>query len=114
MPGIPVEIRSIDRSELYVADEVFLCGTGVQIIAVVEVDHRAVGSGEIGPSRALISERYFDAVRGRLPEYATGSRPSTTSHRAVRRGAPAGPGRRPGSADRVDRCRLGALRRQSS
>ena len=43
--GIPVEVRSIDRSELYVCDEVFLCGTGVQISPVVEVDHRQVGDG---------------------------------------------------------------------
>ncbi len=67
--GIPVEVRSIDRSELYVADEVFVCGTGVQISPVVEVDHRPVGSGEIGPIARLVRDRYFDAVRGRLPEY---------------------------------------------
>jgi branched-chain amino acid aminotransferase len=68
--GIPVEVRSIDRSELYVADELFLCGTGVQVSSVVEVDHRAVGSGGIGPIGRLVRDRYFDAVRGRLPEYA--------------------------------------------
>jgi branched-chain amino acid aminotransferase len=67
---IPVEIRSIDRSELYIADEMFLCGTGVQISPVVEIDHRPVGSGEIGPIGRLVRERYFDAVRGRLPEYS--------------------------------------------
>lgn len=67
--GIPVEVRSIDRSELYVADEVLLCGTGVQISPVIEVDHRPVGSGEIGPIGRLIRDRYFDAVRGRLPQY---------------------------------------------
>jgi branched-chain amino acid aminotransferase len=68
--GIPVLERSIDRSELYVADEVLLCGTGVQVSPVVEVDHRPVGSGEIGPISRIIRERYFDAVRGRLPEYS--------------------------------------------
>ena len=68
--GIPLEVRSIDRSELYVADEMFLCGTGVQVSSVVEVDHRPVGSGEIGPIGRLVRDRYFDAVRGRLPEYA--------------------------------------------
>ena len=67
--GIPVEIRSIDRSELYVCDEVFLCGTGVQMSPVVEVDHRPVGTGSIGPVARLLSERYFAAVRGNLPEY---------------------------------------------
>ena len=68
--GIPTEVRSIDRSELYVADEMFLCGTGVQISPVVEVDHRPVGSGEVGPIARLVRDRYFDAVRGRLPEYS--------------------------------------------
>ncbi|MDO8484984.1 MAG: branched-chain amino acid transaminase [Candidatus Limnocylindrales bacterium] len=67
--GIPVQTRSIDRSELYVADEILLCGTGVQVSPVIEVDHRPVGSGEIGPISRLIRDRYFDAVRGRLPEY---------------------------------------------
>ena len=67
--GIPVEIRSIDRSELYVCDELFLCGTGVQISPVIEVDHRAVGDGRIGPIGRLMHDRYFAAVRGNLPQY---------------------------------------------
>ena len=67
--GLATEVRSIDRSELYIADEVFLCGTGVQVSPVVEVDHRPVGSGEVGPVAAAIRASYFDAVRGRLPEY---------------------------------------------
>ena len=67
--GIPTEIRSIDRSELYVCDEVFLCGTGVQVSAVTEVDHRAVGTGAIGPVARKVSETYFAAVRGNLPQY---------------------------------------------
>jgi branched-chain amino acid aminotransferase len=68
--GMTVVERSIDRSELYVADEVLLCGTGVQVSPVIEVDHRPVGSGEIGPISRLVRDRYFDAVRGRLPEYS--------------------------------------------
>ena len=68
--GIPVMERSIDRSELYVADEIFVCGTGVQVSPVIEVDHRPVGSGEIGPIARLVRDRYFEAVRGRLPEYS--------------------------------------------
>jgi branched-chain amino acid aminotransferase len=67
--GIPVEIRSIDRSELYIADEVFLCGTGVQVSPVIEIDHRRIGTGEIGPNARLLRDRYFDAVRGRVAEY---------------------------------------------
>ncbi|HLY13097.1 MAG TPA: branched-chain amino acid transaminase [Candidatus Limnocylindrales bacterium] len=68
--GLPVEVRSIDRSELYIADEIFLCGTGVQVSPVVEVDHRAVGSGAVGPIGRAISERYFEAVRGKLPQFS--------------------------------------------
>jgi branched-chain amino acid aminotransferase len=67
--GIPTEVRSIDRSELYIADEVFLCGTGVQVSPVIEVDHRKVASGAIGPITKALKSRYFDAVRGRLDEY---------------------------------------------
>jgi branched-chain amino acid aminotransferase len=67
--GIPVIERQIDRSELYVADEILLCGTGVQVSPVVEVDHRAVGSGAVGPIGRHIRDRYFDAVRGRMPAY---------------------------------------------
>jgi branched-chain amino acid aminotransferase len=67
--GQEVEVRSIDRSELYVADEMFLCGTGVQVSPVIEIDHRPIGAGTVGPVTRLIKERYFDAVRGRLPEY---------------------------------------------
>ena len=64
--GIPVEIRSIDRSEIYVADEVFLCGTGVQVSPVIEVDHRPIAGGAIGPITKRLHEAYFAAVRGKL------------------------------------------------
>jgi branched-chain amino acid aminotransferase len=67
--GIPVEVRSIDRSELYVADEAFLCGTGVQISPVIEVDHRKIGTGQVGRIGALMRQRYFAAVRGQSPKY---------------------------------------------
>jgi branched-chain amino acid aminotransferase len=67
--GYPTEVRSIDRSELYVCDEIFLVGTGVQVSPVIEIDHRAVGMGALGPITKAISERYFAAVRGTLDEY---------------------------------------------
>jgi branched-chain amino acid aminotransferase len=68
--GFPVEVRSIDRSEIYVADEMFLCGTGVQLSPVIELDHRKVGDGEIGPITRRMRQAYFDAVRGRTPAFA--------------------------------------------
>jgi branched-chain amino acid aminotransferase len=63
--GIPTEVRSVDRSEIYIADELFLCGTGVQVSPVIELDHRPIGSGGIGPIGRLVRDSYFDAVRGR-------------------------------------------------
>ncbi|TAK27201.1 MAG: branched-chain amino acid transaminase [Chloroflexota bacterium] len=68
--GIETIERSIDRSELYLADELFLCGTGAQVSAVTSVDHRAVGSGEIGPITAKLQALYFDVAKGRNPKYA--------------------------------------------
>ncbi|HET9879024.1 MAG TPA: branched-chain amino acid transaminase [Candidatus Limnocylindria bacterium] len=67
--GVEVVERSIDRTELYAAQEIFLCGTGAQMSPVVEVDRRAVGSGRPGPITRELSSIYFDAVRGRLDEY---------------------------------------------
>ncbi len=66
---VPVKERSIDRSELYIADELFLCGTGAQVSPVGSVDHRAVGDGRVGPISRRVSQTYFDAVRGRLPAF---------------------------------------------
>lgn len=63
------EIRSIDRTELYVADELFICGTGVQVGAVVEVDGRVIADGKPGPLTKTLQATYFDAVRGRNPRF---------------------------------------------
>jgi branched-chain amino acid aminotransferase len=67
--GIPVVERAIDRSEIYLADEIFLCGTGVQLAAVTRVDHRAIGTGRMGPVVGRLRPLYFDVVRGRRKEY---------------------------------------------
>jgi branched-chain amino acid aminotransferase len=68
--GIDVLERQIDRSELYLAEEVFLCGTGAQISPVTSIDNRIVGDGKVGPIAGELSRLYFDAVRGRLPAYS--------------------------------------------
>lgn len=67
--GVPFVERRIDRSELYTADEVVLFGTGVQVAPVVEVDHRTIGAGGIGPIGQRIRDLYFDIVRGKIPGY---------------------------------------------
>ncbi len=61
--------RCIDRSELYVADEICLCGTGAQISPVVEVDHRPIGDGQVGPVVSRLQKLYFDIVRGHSAKY---------------------------------------------
>src|SRR5437763_13746618 len=61
--------RQIDRTELYIADEIFMCGTGAQIAPVVSVDHRPVGNGEIGSISGTLQRLYFELVRGHRPEY---------------------------------------------
>ncbi len=68
--GLDTMVRAMDRSELYVADEIFLCGTGAQISPVISVDHRQVGTGDVGPVTQRLMALYFDAVRGRLPAYS--------------------------------------------
>jgi branched-chain amino acid aminotransferase len=67
--GIPTQVRSIDRTELYTADEVFLCGTGAQLSPVIEIDRRTIGSGQPGPITRDLARTYFDAVRGKLSAY---------------------------------------------
>ena len=66
---IDVIERSIDRSEVYQAEEAFLCGTGVQIGPIVSVDGRPVAAGKPGPVTTALQEAYFRAVRGEDPRY---------------------------------------------
>ena len=66
---IPVEVRRIDRTELYLAEEAFLCGTGVQVSPITSIDHRPVGNGEVGPIARRIARIFFDSARGKNPKY---------------------------------------------
>jgi len=68
--GLITRERQIDRTELYIADEIFLCGTGAQIAPVIEVDHSPVGTGQVGPIGQKLQDLYFDIVRGKHPEYS--------------------------------------------
>ena len=68
--NLAVVERNIDRSELYIADEVFFCGTGAQVAAVYEIDHRKIGVGKMGPITAKVQQAYFDVVRGKNKKYA--------------------------------------------
>ena len=66
--GIPFVERSIGRTELYVSDEVFLCGTGAEVTPVRSVDRRTVGDGQVGPVTKRLSEHFEAVVRGRVPK----------------------------------------------
>lgn len=65
-----VEVRAIERTELYDADEVFFTGTGVQVSPVTAIDGRAIGDGRPGPFTMELQRRYLRAVRGDEPAYA--------------------------------------------
>ncbi len=67
--GLEVVERDIDRTEVYVADEVFLCGTGVQIAAVTRVEHRPIGTGRMGSLTRQLRDLFFDVVAGRVAKY---------------------------------------------
>lgn len=67
--GIPVNERSIDRTELYAAEEAFCCGTGAQIVPVESIDHRIVGDGKIGNITKQIQELYFNVVKGKVDKF---------------------------------------------
>jgi branched-chain amino acid aminotransferase len=68
--GVRCVERSVGRSELYYADEIFLCGTGVQVAPITSVDRRPVGTGEVGPISSALQTMYFDVVRARNPKYS--------------------------------------------
>jgi len=69
--GLEVEERSVDRSELYSADECFFTGTAAHITPIVEIDHRPVGTGEIGKITKKLQEIYFGVIQGRNRKYST-------------------------------------------
>jgi branched-chain amino acid aminotransferase len=67
--GVEVVERNIDRTEVYIADEMFLCGTGVQVAAITRVEHRTIGSGEMGAITKRLRNLFFDVVNGRVAAY---------------------------------------------
>ena len=61
--------RPIDRTELYLAEEIWLCGTGVEILPVTRVDHRTIGNGQVGPLVDRLRELFQEVVRVRVPRH---------------------------------------------
>ncbi len=67
--NLEIEERTIDRTELYLADEAFYCGTGAQVSPIVNIDNRELGNGKIGPISSKLQELYFDVVCGKVKQY---------------------------------------------
>jgi branched-chain amino acid aminotransferase len=76
-----VQEREIDRTELYLADEAFYCGTGAQISAITAVDHRPIGTGKLGDVTARLRKLYFDVVRGKVARYRAWCHPVYEANR---------------------------------
>jgi branched-chain amino acid aminotransferase len=68
--GVPVVEREVDRTELYVADEVFCCGTAAEIMPIWSVDRIPLRSNGTGPFTRRLDRLYYDVVRGNHPGYA--------------------------------------------
>lgn len=67
--GIQTVERPIDRTEIYMSEELFMTGTAAQIVAITRVDHRVIGTGEMGPIATELRELYQQVVRGKLAKY---------------------------------------------
>lgn len=68
--GIEMVERPVGRTELYLAEEAFYCGTGQEILPITGLDGRPVGSGEPGPLTRRLQARYDDVVRGNTDDHA--------------------------------------------
>lgn len=69
--GLGVVERSIDRTEVFIADEMFMTGTAAQVVAVTRVDHRPVGTGSMGPVTTKLRTMFDDVVRAKNPKYSS-------------------------------------------
>jgi branched-chain amino acid aminotransferase len=67
--GLTVVERSIDRTEVFISEEMFMTGTAAGVTAVTKIDHRPVGAGTMGPITSKLRAMYEDVVRGRNKKY---------------------------------------------
>lgn len=67
--GLEIVERSIDRTEAFICDELFMTGTAAQVVAVTKIDHRPVGVGTMGPVTTKLRQLFDDVVRGKNPKY---------------------------------------------
>ncbi len=67
--GYAVLEQPISRDMLYIADEVFVCGTAAEVVALSEIDFRAIGDGKTGPVTRSLQKAFQDVIRGKDPKY---------------------------------------------
>lgn len=67
--GVTVIEREVDRTELYIADEGFFCGSGAEVTPMVSIDKYPVGTGDVGPLTKQIQSLYFSVTEGRVEKY---------------------------------------------
>ena len=67
--GLQVVERAIDRTEVYICDELFITGTAAEVTSVTRVDYRVVGNGQMGSITARLRQLFSDVVYGRNPDY---------------------------------------------
>jgi branched-chain amino acid aminotransferase len=67
--GLEVSEAPVSRDQLYLADEVFVCGTAAEVVALREIDFRKIGEGRMGPLTRKLQQAFHETVRGRVPKY---------------------------------------------
>lgn len=67
--GYEVAVENLLRSDLYISDEIFLCGTAAEVVPVASVDDRLAGDGRPGEITRAIQSTYNEVVRGKLDRY---------------------------------------------
>ena len=68
--GLEVAERPIDRTELYVCDELFMTGSAAEIVAITKVDYRPIGAGVMGPVTSKLREIFNGVIRAKNPKYS--------------------------------------------
>lgn len=68
--GIEVVERNIDRTEVYIADEIFMCGTGIEIVPITQVEHRRIGDAQPGSITQAVRDLFFRVVAGKEARYS--------------------------------------------
>jgi branched-chain amino acid aminotransferase len=76
--GYSFQARRLTRDDVYLSDEAFFCGTAAELTPIVELDRRAIGSGEPGPHTRTLARAFMEATSGRDPQHTDWITPVAT------------------------------------